>query len=53
MTYDERVEAWSEENGYKICSLADDPGQVCYNPDHCEQCEKEYEVWLESKGEKA
>lgn len=45
MTWEERVEEYCEENGYKICPFAG-VEQICMNPDHCDKCDEEFDEYL-------
>lgn len=49
MTHDELVEEFCEENGYKICPLTENVGNICYNPVDCEHCNERYITWLCNK----
>lgn len=49
MTHDELVEAFCEENDYKICPLSDNADGICRNPVDCEHCNEQYIAWLRNK----
>lgn len=49
VNYRDLLEEYCKSHGYEICPLAESADQICASPDHCDECEEEYRIWLEQK----